>query len=449
MPHAREALNLNVKGAAPHPRRPRVRRLSAGLAEATETLRAIQRGAVDAFVVRTPQGNRVFTLQGANHPYRVLVEQMEEGAATVSTDGTILYANRYLGALLGTVLEQLIGASIYAYIPRSDQPAVRALLKHGRRGSWRTEMTLRVAHDTAVPVTVAANPVRAGGNKVVCLILTDLRDRRRAEGEIRQHQAELAHVLRLNTMGELAAEFAHRVNQPLTAIANDLASCAAYVKPGRTVSRKLIALLEEVGAEAMRAGDIVRHFLRFARERGSAVKATNLNGLVHNVARLLDGEIVRQEITLELDLTKRPIPVCVDSIEIEQVLLNLVQNSMDAVRRTASQRKMIQVQTRKTQDAMAEVTVRDLGRGPSNATAKRLFEAFFTTKARGLGMGLAISRSIVEAHHGRIWLDARGGAGGTTVRFTLPLQRPERRSPRTRRSPRGPNPAASAIASAR
>jgi C4-dicarboxylate-specific signal transduction histidine kinase len=142
---------------------------------------------------------------------------------------------------------------------------------------------------------------------------------------------------------------------------------------------------------------------------------------------LLEREIVQREITLELDLAPRPIPVRADRIEIEQVLVNLIQNAIDAVCEAGSERKQIRVQTRQTEDAMAEVTVRDIGTGLSDAAAERLFETFFTTKAQGLGMGLAISRSIIEAHRGRIWVKRPADGGpGTTIRFTLPLLQPPR-----------------------
>jgi PAS domain S-box-containing protein len=423
---------MSVKGTTPRPRRPSVRELRARLAEAEETLHAIRGGAVDAFVVGTRHGDQVFTLQGADHPYRVLVEQMEEGAATVSTDGTILYANRRLAAMLGTALERLVGASIYACIRATDQPAVRALLERRRTGAQRAEATLCAADGTSVQVTLAANRVRTEDLETVCLILTDLTNRKQAEEETRQHQAELAHVLRLSTMGELVAELSHGINQPLTAIANDVAACVTYVRSGKPASRKLLALLEHAAAEALSAGDIVHHLREFAQKRGSHLEATNLNGLVLNVARLLEREIVQRGITLQLDLAPRPIPVRADRIEIEQVLVNLIQNAIDAIREAPGGRQEIQLQVWAAK-GMAEVAVRDTGTGVSAAAMEHMFDPFFTTKPNGLGMGLAISRSILEAHRGRIWVKRRAdGARGTTIRFTLPLLPP----PRTARKKR-------------
>lgn len=425
---------MSDKDPAPHPPRLSVRQLRTRLAEAEQTLHAIQGGEVDAFVVRTRHGDRVFTLQGAEHPYRVLVEEMEEGAATMSTDGTILYANRCLAAMLRTPPQRLVGASIYACVSPTDQSAVRALLEHGRTTAHRAEATLCAPDGTSVPVAIAANPVRTHDLDAVCLILTDLTSRKQAEEAARQHQAGLAHVLRLSTLGALAAELAHGINQPLTAIANDVTACATYVRSGKTASGKLLALLEHAAAEALSAGHIVHHLREFAQKRGSHLEAINLNGLVRNATRLLEREIAQHKITLRLDLAPRPIPVHADRIEIEQVIVNLIQNAIDAVGEGDRQRKQIHVQTRKAGHAMAEVAVHDTGAGISAAVAARLFEPFFTTKARGLGIALAISRTIVEAHQGRIWIDSpAGNACGTTARFTLPLQGPRRRSRKTGR----------------
>jgi signal transduction histidine kinase len=136
----------------------------------------------------------------------------------------------------------------------------------------------------------------------------------------------------------------------------------------------------------------------------------------------LGREIEREQITLRLDLPPRPLPIYADRIQIEQIIVNLMQNAMDAIREAPRNRREIQLQVW-TAKGMAEVAVRDSGTGVSAAAIERMFEPFFTTKPQGLGMGLAISRSILEAHRGRIWVKHRADAGpGTTVRFTLPLQ---------------------------
>jgi C4-dicarboxylate-specific signal transduction histidine kinase len=154
--------------------------------------------------------------------------------------------------------------------------------------------------------------------------------------------------------------------------------------------------------------------------------------LARNVPRLLGHEIQQGDITLRLDLPSRPIPIYADRIQIEQIIVNLMQNAIDAIREAPDDRQEIQLQVWAAK-GMAEVAVRDTGTGVSAAAMEQMFDPFFTTKPNGLGMGLRISRSILEAHRGRIWVKRRAdGARGTTIRFTLPLLPP----PRTARKKR-------------
>src|SRR4029453_2432008 len=160
---------------------------------------------------------------------------------------------------------------------------------------------------------------------------------------------------------------------------------------------------------------------------------TDLREIARNVPRLLGHEIERERITLQLDLGGKPLPIYADRIQIEQVVVNLVQNAIDVIREGGGERRTIQLNSRSA-DGMAEVAVQDSGPGVSAATAERLFQPFFTTQPKGLGMGLAISRSLIEAHQGRIWAERPGdGSPGTTLCFTLPLK-PHEPARRKRRS---------------
>ena len=191
---------------------------------------------------------------------------------------------------------------------------------------------------------------------------------------------------------------------------------------GKIASKKLLALLEDASGEALRAGSIVEHLRHFIEKGQPQFGRTDLSEIARNVPRLLGREIEREHITLRLDLPPRPLPIYADHIQIEQISVNLMQNAIDAIREVPGDRREIQLEVWAAK-GMAEVAVRDTGPGVSAAAIERMFEPFFTTKARGLGMGLAISRSIIEAHGGRIWLKRRAdGSRGTTVRFTLPLQ---------------------------
>ena len=243
---------------------------------------------------------------------------------------------------------------------------------------------------------------------------------------MRQRQAELAHALRISTVGELASGLAHELNQPLSAIANGVEACARYVRSGKAKPAKLLTLLDEASAEALRAGEIVAHLRGFVEKKKPQFKRTDLCEIVRVIPRLLSRELQQAHITLRLDLPPRPLSIYGDRIQIEQVIVNLIQNAIDTIREATGGRREIEVQVWAAK-GKAEVAVRDTGTGVATVATDRMFEPFFTTKKQGLGMGLAISRSIIEAHRGRIWAKGRADAAeGTTIRFTLPLLRPLR-----------------------
>jgi C4-dicarboxylate-specific signal transduction histidine kinase len=196
------------------------------------------------------------------------------------------------------------------------------------------------------------------------------------------------------------------------------------VRSGKAKSDKLLALLDDASAEALRAGSIVEHLRGFIEKGKPEFERTDLCEIARNVPRLLGREMQREHITLRLDLHPQPLPIYADGIQIEQIIVNLMRNAIDAIREAPSDRREIQLQLWAAK-GMGEVAVRDTGAGISDAVTERMFEPFFTTKSHGLGMGLAISRSILEAHGGRIWVKRRAdGSRGTTVRFSLPLQPP-------------------------
>ena len=245
----------------------------------------------------------------------------------------------------------------------------------------------------------------------------DITGLKRAEQAARQHQADLAHVLRLSTMGEMASGLAHEINQPLGAIANYAQGCVRRLRTGAIDAAGLLPIIEEIGSEALRAGEIIRRLRDLVRKDTSRQVPADVNHLVRESVRLIEPEARSRGVALRLDLAPALPAVSCNDIQIEQVLLNLLLNGVDAVAAADHGHRTLAVHTALAGDTV-QVAVSDSGVGLPEPPAD-VFAPFYSTKASGLGMGLSISRSIIEAHGGRLW-GVRNPERGSTFRFTLP-----------------------------
>jgi PAS domain S-box-containing protein len=258
---------------------------------------------------------------------------------------------------------------------------------------------------------------------------TDIDDRKRAEEALRKSQAELAHVSRLTTMGELTASIAHEVNQPLTAVVNNANACLSLLPEGAADYKEVQDALMEIIDDTDRASAVIARVRQLARKAPSDKSLLNLNDIVVDVLTLARYESVSRRVTIRTDLPKDLPPVLGDRVQLQQVLLNLVVNGMDAMNAVEeSKRVLIICVRRENRDGAPEalVSVQDAGTGLKPEQVDRLFEAFYSTKPQGMGMGLAISRSIIEAHGGRLWAQPNLGPGATFL-FSLPAAPEARR----------------------
>jgi len=240
-----------------------------------------------------------------------------------------------------------------------------------------------------------------------------------AHEALRQHQAELAHVLRLHTMGEMAAALAHEINQPLCAITNYAQGGVQRLRAGSVDPTVLRLAFEAIAREGLRAGEILRGIRNLVQRETAVSEGVDVNALAAEAARLLEPQARLHGVTVRLQRALPLPPIQADGTQIEQVMLNLMLNGVEAAASTPrAAREVIVVTT--AHDGAVEVEVSDTGGGISPKVEQRLFTPFFTTKTHGLGLGLAISRSIVECHGGRLWAVSPPG-GGATFRFFLPL----------------------------
>jgi C4-dicarboxylate-specific signal transduction histidine kinase len=255
-----------------------------------------------------------------------------------------------------------------------------------------------------------------GTEKEWLAFVLDLSDQKRAEKALQKTQAELAHLTRVTTLGELTASIAHEVNQPLAAIANNVNACLTFLAAGPENLHEVEGALSEIVEDVERANSIIVRMQALAKKVPPEMTRLNLEEVVTDVLSLIHHDLTRRQVTIQTELPKDLPPVLGDRVQLQQVLLNLVMNGVEAMSEIAEGERKISIRARRHENngkPAVLVSVQDSGVGLKPAEVDRLFEAFYTTKARGLGMGLAISRSIIEAHGGRLWAAPTGGPGAT------------------------------------
>ena len=250
------------------------------------------------------------------------------------------------------------------------------------------------------------------------MLQTEMVERQRAEERVRQQQAELAHVLRLRTVESMAAQLAHEINQPLAAVVNFARGLARRLSAPDLDVASAQRVTDQISREALRAAAVVRRLRRFLRKDAPKKELCDSSDVVREAIRLVDDDARRAGVTLHLDLDPHAARVEIDVVQIEQVLVNLLRNALEARDGSRGPHSIV-VQTVATSAGGVEVRVRDDGPGLPVEDVQQLFEAFFTTKEKSLGMGLSISQKIVEAQGGALW-GAANREGGATFAFTLP-----------------------------
>jgi len=248
----------------------------------------------------------------------------------------------------------------------------------------------------------------------------DITPRKLAEAEALQHREELGHLSRVAVMGELTASVAHELNQPLSGIISNASAGQRFIDRGDVDLRELRELLGDIIADGRRAGDVLRGIRSMVKKGVTNRQRVNLNDLVVNVARMVSPNAMLQSCQLETLLESNLPAIEADPIQLQQVLLNLVINAFDAMHNTSAPHRKVVIATEQNGDGTIRASVRDHGIGIPEEVRERVFEQFFTTKAKGLGMGLAIVRSIVESHGGIIEAENAEG-GGARFHFTLPI----------------------------
>jgi two-component system sensor kinase FixL len=360
--------------------------------------------------------------------FRRVFESAPNGMVMTDENGRIVLTNRQMEALFGYDRGELFGRPIEILVPERVRELHRAHRESFRREHRPRMMGVnrdlygRRKDGREFPVEIGLSPLESEEGRLVLAAVADVTARKEAEREAKRHRDELAHVSRVRSIGEMASGLAHEINQPLTAIVSYADACRLMLESGHAQREVLLSSLAEISRQGERAGDII-HRLREFVTRGKLERyPVNVNELVHDVLDMLSYQLERHGIDVQLELSESIPLIEGDKVQIEQVIFNLVRNAIEAMEANEPGSRWLTIGTASMQapEPGIEMFVRDTGVGLSPETAERLFDAFYSTKQKGMGLGLSITRTIVNAHGGRIWASAEKN-GGTILWFTLPL----------------------------
>ncbi|MHC4641096.1 MAG: PAS domain-containing protein [Planctomycetota bacterium] len=267
----------------------------------------------------------------------------------------------------------------------------------------------------------SAEIIEIAGQTCILSIIHDITELRRAEEKTRQIRTELERTDRISIVGEMASGLAHELNQPLCAILNYANVCQRITSSKTKGGRELLEAVGHIASQADRAGKILRNIRTLVSRRQPHLSTVDINDVIQNVIGLIQHELTASGVTVEMGLADDVPLILADEVQIEQVVLNLVRNSLEAMSDMEVARRHLTIHTSLDKNDLVRITVRDKGKGIPPKEAEKIFESFFTTKDGGLGVGLSISRSIIEEHGGKLWAQPKPD-GGATLHFTLPLK---------------------------
>ena len=366
-------------------------------------------------------------LANSEHRFRAIFNSAFQLIGVLDPDGVLLDANQTALDFVGLDKEEVVGVpfwDIYCWNYSGDvQSRLKAAIAKASQGIPVSYEDRLLGKNGAIrTIGVTLKPVMNQQGEVAFIIPEgrDISDQIQAEQERQRHQEQLAHVMRLSTMGEMASGMAHELNQPLTALISYCGTALDMTEKIPSLPEGYIDILRRATAQAHRAGDVIRHLREFIGKSNNARTRVVLDDLVQGVLDFISSELRDSGIKL----TSLPGPdtreVLVDKIQIEQVIINLIRNSIEAIRQAGMTDGRIEIETRLQSGNAVELSITDNGPGVDPAIADLLFEPYQTSKPSGMGMGLSISRSIIEAHYGSLRSDA-DMTGGARFSISLPV----------------------------
>jgi PAS domain S-box-containing protein len=356
--------------------------------------------------------------------FHLLAQNATDMISRHAPDGTYLYVSPSCKTLLGYMPEELIENNAYKFLHFDDIGKLKKLFSRRKDNSNHRTITYRIRRKEGDYRWFESNirTILDEENKLVREIQTASRDitDRVLDKKARLRGQQLAHVFRLSSMEEMASGMAHEMSQPLAAIVNYTQGCVRHLENSHHDRTQLLEIMKKAVAQAERAGEVIQRLKNFFCKGKIFKTPCKVNSLIRETVSLIRNELNNSKTKVDFDLDKDVQLIFVDKIQLQQVLLNLIQNAMEAMQEIAPPNRRIQLQTKKVDENFIEITVSDSGPGISKEMIHKVFEPFFTTKAHGRGMGLAICRSIIEAHGGQFKIHPNTN-DDSWIRFVLPV----------------------------
>jgi PAS domain S-box-containing protein len=364
-------------------------------------------------------------LQVGEERFRRVVEAAPNAMIMVNQEGQITLANQQAEKTFGYPREELLGCPIEMLVPerlRSGHQGFRhdyLCDPQARPMGAGRELFGRRKDGSEVPVEIGLSPIHTSKGLLVLASIVDITERKLAELEAARQRHDLTHLARVTALGELSSSLAHELTHPITAILSNAQAAQRFLADADVDLDEVREILNDIVTQDQRAGDVI-HGLRLLLKKGEPQKQcddVDLNEVIRDVVQLMRSDLINRNVTVDTDLAQNLPAVTGDRVQLQQVLLNLALNGCDAMGDSSDRRLLVASQW---ENGAVRVSVADRGSGIPGEKMEQVFERFFTTKKEGMGLGLSVCRTIINAHHGKIWATNNGGCGAT-FHFSLPI----------------------------
>ena len=362
--------------------------------------------------------------------HELITHSVADGIYGVDMEGNCSFVNKAMEKMTGWSAEDLIGKNQHLILhhthedgsphPREDCPVYQSSFDNQAR--FVSDDVFWKKDGSYINVEYSCTPFRGirGKTRGSVVVFRDITERKKTQKRNQDHQLQLAHVGRLSMLGEMASGIAHELNQPLTAITTNARACVRLLESDENNTEHCADVMDKIASQAERAGGVIQYIRHFSHKELPHQKPAKISTMVHTVLELLDREINSKKISVHLLLDENVDWVLVQDIQIEQVILNLVRNSIDALEGVPKGKRNLTIRSMPSTDGKTKISVSDTGCGLKKVIKDQLFEPFMTTKDQGMGLGLSISQGIIEAHGGQIEVATPLGHMGVSFYFSLP-----------------------------